>query len=1718
MILLLIPIRMMARDIPILAEHTVDGEFGAIRSVFAADIDGDGDQDVLGASGGLDDIAWWENTNGSGTSWTKHTVDAYFEDAWSVYAADVDGDGDLDILGAASTADDITWWENTNGAGTSWTEHTVNGSFDGAYFVYAADVDGDGDVDVLGACYFGEKIKWWENTNGSGTNWTEHTVDGSFGGATSVYAADMDGDGDLDILGTASTADDITWWENTNGAGTSWTEHTVDGSFDSARSVYAADMDGDGDLDILGAASTADDITWWENMNGSGTSWTEHTVDGSFNGAYSVYAADVDGDGDIDILGAAYFGDDITWWENTNGAGTSWTEHTVDGSFDGAYSVYATDVDGDGDLDVLGGGLENHDIAWWENGTIHRNAVYPAENTIDTAFNGAICVRTADFDQDGDLDVVGAAYYDEEITWWENTDGGGSVWSTHLVASNVVGARWSEPADINGDGAMDIVVAGDTAGNILWFRNDFGGTSWTPRGVATGIGLPRSVFAADLDGDGDLDLAGAAYSDDEILWWENVDGSGIAWTETIIDAAFNGAASVIAADINGDGRLDILGAATIADDVTWWENTGTPAWFPHVVDSNFDGAASVHAADVDGDGDLDVLGAARVADDITWWENTDSGGMIWTEHTVDGTFDNANSVYAADMDGDGDLDVLGAAETDDDITWWENTDGSGTTWTEHTVDGSFNSAISVYAADVDGDGDVDVLGAATSDNDITWWENKGGQFGLPTTDTAPGTILELAMDNILDVEAIHNGRTGDTNAELVTLDLLFEETTGNPLTSAQANVLIANLYIYLDTGSGTFESGTDTLASTTGTLSLSAGVQTVSFPDNDIRFDFAYGTSETYFVVVEAASGGAGQSPSSFQVTHLTESTSTGEDWDYDIPLTLEYSNNVTSVIVQLIAPTSTPSSTPTTTPTATPTTTSTSTPTTTPTATPTATPTSTPTMTPSITPTNTPTETPTGTPTNTPTNTPSNTPTMTPTNTPTSTPTHTPTNTPTPTVTPTSTQTTCAGVCPPEGIIEGEPVCGDEYIDNYNGGCNSDPYVVQDIQCGDIICGESGKYTLDTETKRDSDWFRVAVADYSYLTWSVTAEFDSQVLIIYAGSEDCTDYSTRAYALNEGCQVNEITDFYAYPGVYWLWVGPDSAAPLTECGLKYMAELTCSDAPEPGTGDNCTDPIPFTLGDCIVGNNSAFHSWHDCGDGHTGVDLVYELVIPTDMDVLFMGEAEFDVDWTIASSCSDSAGDILCVDFSASSATYDPNLSCGGITAVQYSPLEYTLALTAGTYYVWVDAWNYDEIGNYALEILEVPPTSTPSPTATATPTPTATSTPTITPTPTEPPFPVDPKLEFGTVTVGSDWMTVNLTKPYDSMVVICSITTDETHYQAVTRIDNAFGNSFDLMLQNPCDGNILSGISIDYIVVEEGAYTVGTAGAAMEALRYNSSVTDGKNSWNGEIRSYVNAYTNPVVLGQVMTYNDTGWSTFWCYDGVSAASPPSASGLAVGKHVGEDPVTARLDETMGYLVIEAGSGSLGGVPFEADLGSLLVEGITESPPYTYTLGGTLGMVFSTTVSQAGMTGGDGGWAVKYGADPVDPGSLDLAVNEDSCNDTEQGHNQERIGYLLLGTLTTPTPTPTQTPTLTPTQTPTLTPTPTATPECIHHGDVDFSGNYNAGDAQMAFGIALEMITPTYEEACAADCNGDGSVSAGDAQVIFGAVLELDSCVDPIP
>lgn len=132
-----------------------------------------------------------------------------------------------------------------------------------------------------------------------------------------------------------------------------------------------------------------------------------------------------------------------------------------------------------------------------------------------------------------------------------------------------------------------------------------------------------------------------------------------------------------------------------------------------------DGAASVYAIDVDGDADIDILSASNLDDKIAWYEN--NGNQNFISHTITTSEDGATSVYAIDVDGDTDIDVLSASELDDKIAWYEN-DGNQN-FTAHTITTSADGAVSVYAIDMDGDADMDVLSASLKDDKIAWYEN-----------------------------------------------------------------------------------------------------------------------------------------------------------------------------------------------------------------------------------------------------------------------------------------------------------------------------------------------------------------------------------------------------------------------------------------------------------------------------------------------------------------------------------------------------------------------------------------------------------------------------------------------------------------------------------------------------------------------------------------------------------------------------------------------------------------------------------------------------------------------------------------------------------------------------------------------------------------------------------------------------------------------------------
>jgi hypothetical protein len=348
-------------------EYLIDGNFGGPAGIYSCDLDGDEDNDVIAAAANDNEVAWWRNDGGDPINWTKQTIDSSFSGAIFVHAADVDHDDDIDILGAAWYGHEIAWWRNDGGEPIDWTKQTIDNSYVNAHEVLASDLDRDGDIDVLGASAGGNTITWWRNDGGDPIQWSEQTIGQNFHGARSVAIEDIDGDNDKDVLGAALTSNEIIWWRNDGGEPIEWTEFTISDAFAGAHMVRTADFDGDGNPDVLGTAYMDRDIAWWRNDGGDPLVWTRQTIDGNLPGAVTAFPADIDGDGDPDVLGAGQDSNRLAWYRNDGGNPIEWARDILTASFGGAWPAYAIDLNGDETTDLLCGGNSADEIRWWRN-------------------------------------------------------------------------------------------------------------------------------------------------------------------------------------------------------------------------------------------------------------------------------------------------------------------------------------------------------------------------------------------------------------------------------------------------------------------------------------------------------------------------------------------------------------------------------------------------------------------------------------------------------------------------------------------------------------------------------------------------------------------------------------------------------------------------------------------------------------------------------------------------------------------------------------------------------------------------------------------------------------------------------------------------------------------------------------------------------------------------------------------------------------------------------------------------------------------------------------------------------------------------------------------------------------------------------------------------------------------------------------------------------
>ena len=678
------------------------------EKVFSADIDGDGNMDVLSASSRDNKISWYKNLGG-GNFDRAIVISSNAMGAFSVYAADLDNDGDLDVLSASEDDNKIAWYENLGG-GVFGNEKIISLLASGARDVKAADIDGDGDLDVVSANMGSTVgISWYENLGG-GNFGPRQTITTLANGANTVLCIDFDADGDIDVLSSSTYDGKLALYENLGGG--SFATQQVLAVRNNAKSIAVGDLDGDGDLDIVGAGDGF--VHLYENLGNGSFTFRISIPQPKVN---CVYLEDIDSDGDLDVFVANSENDKIAYYENLG----NWSLaaeviiHFRQGASNYATSVYVADIDNDGLKDVLSSSSNNsYNVSWYKNLGLGNFGVrkYISSPPLRVRQN---YLSITDLDNDGDVDILfsGQLIGGSFIGWYES-QGGGS-YGTHKMIDDTTNSLYAVCAsDVDNDGDMDVLAASYTGYEIFLYKN-LGSGTFGQRQMISSAAYPIAIVPSDVDSDGDqdliisqLDVGGLLYDRTVII--TNLGGGNYSNIVVIANSSFN---SIHVVDIDNDGDEDIIGASGNTMSLGINNGAGSYVWQPI---NNSYGVRSIYTFDIDNDGLKDIVTSAKESNNtvrIAWYKNL--GGNTFTRSSIATNVPDSRHAYAGDIDGDGDIDVFSAGgdyPSPGEVSWHENQGGGNFIGNskKHTFLSQIEySTTFVNLVDIDNDGDLDVL-------------------------------------------------------------------------------------------------------------------------------------------------------------------------------------------------------------------------------------------------------------------------------------------------------------------------------------------------------------------------------------------------------------------------------------------------------------------------------------------------------------------------------------------------------------------------------------------------------------------------------------------------------------------------------------------------------------------------------------------------------------------------------------------------------------------------------------------------------------------------------------------------------------------------------------------------------------------------------------------------------------------------------------------------
>lgn len=290
---------------------------------------------------------------------------------------------------------------------------------------------------------------------------------------------------------------------------------------------------------------------------------------------------DVDGDGDMDYIGARYNPGRLIWLERPkNPTQERWNQRLISDQIHGIHGIITGDVDGDGRLEILATSAQPlkpfpESLAWFK--------VPPKPKEIDR-WKPRIFARTdapglthymgvGDVNGDGRLDAATGAKggpqdksgKGEWFAWWEAPQNPADVWTKHQLPGKHPGATNIHPADVNKDGKMDFIASRGHGRGVIWFE----APDWKVHDIHATIKEPHCLVVTDMDADGDIDAATCAFGDKIAAWFEN-DGRGNFKTHII--GREQEAYDIRAVDMDLDKDLDLLIAGRQSKNVVWYEN------------------------------------------------------------------------------------------------------------------------------------------------------------------------------------------------------------------------------------------------------------------------------------------------------------------------------------------------------------------------------------------------------------------------------------------------------------------------------------------------------------------------------------------------------------------------------------------------------------------------------------------------------------------------------------------------------------------------------------------------------------------------------------------------------------------------------------------------------------------------------------------------------------------------------------------------------------------------------------------------------------------------------------------------------------------------------------------------------------------------------------------------------------------------------------------